>query len=163
MVAEQISERICEQIADVHGPQVVERTIGVAKISESRSRLWSASLTFQFRRSWRNWYRRLNVPQVQFYDKVDDMTVVMRRLVPMVQPVQKTMEVLPLQFIDKVVDIPVAALRQIHMNRDVQKTMEIHQLQFLDKASDAPAVLVVSAGRGGEFRSHSCRSLRKSL
>ena len=56
------------------------------------------------------------------------MTVVMQRLVPTVQPVQKTMEVSPLQFIDKVVDIPVAALRQIHMNRNVRKTMETHQV-----------------------------------
>ena len=63
----------------------------------------------------------MEVPQVQFLDKVVDMTVVMQRLVPMVQPVQKTMEVSPLQFIDKVVDIPV------------QKTLEILQLQFTEK------------------------------
>ena len=30
---EQTFEKICEQIVDVHGPQVVERTIGVPKIS----------------------------------------------------------------------------------------------------------------------------------
>ena len=80
-------------------------------------------------------------------DNVVDMTVVMQRLVPMVQPVQKTMELSPLQFIDKVVDVPVAALRQIHMNQNVQKIIEIPQLQFTDKVVDVPVVLVVQFPR----------------
>ena len=33
VLQEQISERMCEQIMDVCGPQVVEQTIGVPKIS----------------------------------------------------------------------------------------------------------------------------------
>ena len=33
--SEQISERICEQIADVHVPQVVEQIIEVPKMAEA--------------------------------------------------------------------------------------------------------------------------------
>ena len=63
---DRIQERTVERIADIPVPQVVEELV----------------------------QKTVEVPQVQFLDKVVDMTVVMQRLVPMVQPVQKTMEVL---------------------------------------------------------------------
>ena len=62
---DRIQERTVERIADIPVPQVVEELV----------------------------QKTVEVPQVQFLDKVVDMTVVMQRLVPMVQPVQKTMEV----------------------------------------------------------------------
>ena len=83
----------------------------------------------------------------------------------LLQIVEKTFEIPELQFSDKV-DIPVVTQRQIRMNPDVQKTMEIPQLQHADKVVDVPVVLVVlrwCRSWRRQFRSHSCRSLRKSL
>ena len=61
--------------------------------------------------------KTVEIPQVQFLNKVVDIPVVVQRQVPMVQKVQKTLEVPQLQFIDKVVDIPVVAQREIPMKR----------------------------------------------
>ena len=61
--------------------------------------------------------KTVEIPQVQFLDKVVDIPVVVQRQVPMVQKVQKTLEVPQLQIIDKVVDIPVVAQREIPMKQ----------------------------------------------
>ena len=69
---ERILERTAEQIADAHVPQVVKRMIEVPKMAEQildvpvpemveqeiaedriQQRMWSRSLTVQFRRTWR--------------------------------------------------------------------------------------------------------------
>ena len=63
-----------------------------------------------------------------------------------INPVTKHVEVPPLQFTDKVSDIPVVAQRQIPMDQTVQKTnTEIPQLQCVDEVIDVPVVLVVQA------------------
>ena len=63
--------------------------------------------------------------------------------VPMIQTVQKTVDVPQLQFLNKVDDTPVALQRQIPMVQAVQKTMKISQLQCVDKVVDDPVEHVV--------------------
>ena len=90
---EQIPGKICEQIVDVHVPQVLE----VPKTS-SRDRISRGTVEqipdvpVQ---------KTVEVSQVQFLGKAVDMPVGMQRQVPMAQTVRKTMEVPPLQFTDK--------------------------------------------------------------
>ena len=49
-------------------------------------------------------YEDVEVPQIQFIDRVVDFSVVLQRRVPAVQTVQKTGEIPQLQFLDKVDD-----------------------------------------------------------
>merc|ERR1712061_899379 len=48
----------------------------------------------------------VEVPQVQYIDRIVDVPVVKQRQVPSVQKVQKTVEVPQIQTIEKVVEIP---------------------------------------------------------
>jgi len=61
------------------------------------------------------------VPEVQVIEKVVPVPVTKNRQVPMVQTVQRTVEVPEVQYIDKVVDIPVERQRQVPMVQTVQK------------------------------------------
>ena len=121
--------------------------------------------------------KHVEVPQVQFLTKVDDMPVVVQRQVSTDQTVRKTVEVPPLPFINKVVDNPVVAQRQISMVQTIQKTTEIPQLQCVDQVVDVPAevavqvvaetaeIAVTSATRSWrrQLRTHSFRLLRNPL
>ena len=56
--------------------------------------------------------KTVDVPQVQYIDKIADAPVVMRGQVPTIQTVQKTVEVPQVQFIDRVVEVPVVTQRR---------------------------------------------------
>merc|ERR1711916_74501 len=71
--------------------------------------------------------KTVEVPQLQFIDKVVDIPVEAQRQIPMVQTVQKTIEIPQLQYIDKVVDVPVVQVVQVPQVQVVEKTVEIPQ------------------------------------
>merc|ERR1712209_380195 len=50
--------------------------------------------------------KTVEVPQLQFIDKVVDIPVVAQRQIPMVQTVEKTVEIPQLQIVEKIVEIP---------------------------------------------------------
>ena len=85
--------------------------------------------------------KRIEVPQ--FLNDVVDTPVGMQRHVPLIQTLQKTMEVPPLQFIDEVIGILVVTQRQICVNHKVHKTIEDLQLQHTDGVVNVPVVFVV--------------------
>ena len=80
--------------------------------------------------------KTVDVSQAQFLGKAVYTPVGMQRQVPVIQTVQKNMEVSPLQFIDKVVDIS-----------NVHENLENPQLQHTDQVVDVPVVLVVQFPR----------------
>ena len=57
-------------------------------------------------------HENVEVPQIQFIDRVVDFSVVLQRRVPTVQTVQKTGEIPPVVFLDKV-ETPVVVQRQV--------------------------------------------------
>ena len=67
-------------------------------------------------------------PQVQFPNKVDKMPVGVQRQIPMVQTVQKAMEIPLLQCIDEANDGTVVQVPRVQV---VEKTVEGPQLQVL--------------------------------
>ena len=67
--------------------------------------------------------------------KVDEMPIPVQRQTPMVQTVQKTLEISQLQCIDKVVDDPVVQVPQIQV---VEKTVEGQQLQIVGQFVETP-------------------------
>merc|ERR1712135_84199 len=73
----------------------------------------------------------MGVPQLQFIDKVVDIPVVAQRQIPMVQTVQKTIEIPQLQYVDKVVDVPVVQVVQVPQVQIVEKTVEIPEIQMV--------------------------------
>ena len=100
--------------------------------------------------------KHVEVPLVQFLNKVDEIHVVAQRQILMVQTVQKTMEIPQLQCVNKVVDNP--DVPQVHVVKKtvedpqfeiVQKTVEnsenVPQFLVADKVVDVPVVLVVQA------------------
>ena len=100
--------------------------------------------------------KHVEVPLVQFFNKVDEIPVVAQRQILMVQTVQKTMEIPQLQCDNKMVDNP--EVPQVHVVKKtvedpqfeiVQKTVEnpenFPQLLVADKVVDVPVVLVVQA------------------
>ena len=60
--------------------------------------------------------------------------------VPMIQTVQKTMDVPQLQFLNKVDDTPVALQRQTSM---VQNMQEVPQMQVVEKTAEGPQLQIV--------------------
>ena len=91
--------------------------------------------------------KHVEVPQVQFPNKVDEMPVAVQRQIPMVQTVQKTMEIPQLQCIDKVVDDPVVQVPQIQV---VEKKVGIPQLQIVEKTAETPQTQTVQGTRTSE-------------
>ena len=81
----------------------------------------------------------MKVPPVQYINKLIDVPVVMRKLDPISQTVQKTTEV-P-QCIDKADDMSGLMQRQIPLIQRVQKTVEVPRVQFIDRVVDDPAVM----------------------
>merc|ERR1711881_625512 len=84
--------------------------------------------------------KHVDVPQVQYVDKVVPVPVQKQRQVPMIQTVQKTVQVPQVQYIDKIVDVPVVKQRQVPMIQKVQRTEEVPQVQYVDRVVDVPVV-----------------------
>ena len=59
------------------------------------------------------------VPRAQLLDRVDDVPVSRQRQTPMIQRVQKTVEVLQIQFIDKFVDAPESVQADLEIELEV--------------------------------------------
>jgi len=78
--------------------------------------------------------------QIQYIDKIVAVPVQKNVEVPVIQKIQKIVEVLQIQYIDKVVDVPVQKNVEIPAIQKVQKTVEVPQVQYTDKIVDVPAV-----------------------
>ena len=79
--------------------------------------------------------KRVEIPQVQFPNKVDEMPVGVQRQIPMVQIVQKTMEIPQLQCVDEAIDDPAV---QVPRAQVVEKTVEGPQLQIVEQIVETP-------------------------
>ena len=74
-------------------------------------------------------------------EEVVNVPVVLQRQKPVIQKVQKTVEVSQVQYVDKIVDVPVLAQRQVPVIQTVQKTVEVQRVQLLDRVVDVSVVL----------------------
>ena len=75
----------------------------------------------------------VEVPQLQFIDKVIDISVVEQRAIHMDRTAQKTTEIRQLPPIEQVVDVPVVLVVQVPQVQVVEETVEIPQLQVVEK------------------------------
>ena len=85
--------------------------------------------------------------QLQVSNKVDEMPVAVQRQVPMVQIVQKTMEIPQPECIVMVVDDPVVQVPQI---RVMEKTVEGQQLQIIGQFVETPETQMIQSARTSE-------------
>ena len=85
--------------------------------------------------------KHVEVPQAQFPNKVNEMPVGVQRQIPMVQTVQKTMEISQLQCIDEAIDDPVVQVPRVQV---VEKTVGIPQLQIVEKTAEALQTQTIS-------------------
>merc|ERR1712196_350581 len=69
---------------------------------------------------------------------VVDVPVTKQRGVPMVQTVQRPVEVPQIQYVDEVVEVPVTKQRQVPMVQTVQRPVEVPQVQIIDEVVDVP-------------------------
>ena len=167
---EQIREKICEQIADVHVPQVVEQIVEMPKMAEQIldvlvpemvEQLMKLSKTVSMGRIQERTAEQtvdILVPQdveepAEFFkasslDRVQQSSVEQTVETPDITTLaEKIIEMPVTQFTDKVVDIPFLAQRQISMVQTVQKSVEIPQLQHCDEVIDVHVVSVVQVPR----------------
>merc|ERR1712084_55842 len=84
--------------------------------------------------------KTVEVPQVQYIDRVVDVPVVKQRHVPSVQKVQKTVEVPQVQYIDRVVDVPVVKQRHVPAIQKVQKPVTVPVIETVEKIVDVPVI-----------------------
>ena len=91
--------------------------------------------------------KHVEVPLVQFLNKVDDMPVAVQRQIPMVQTVEETKETPQLQVIDKVVDDPVVQVPKVQV---LEKTAEIPQLQNVEKIGEIPQTRTIQGTQAPE-------------
>ena len=99
-------------------------------------------------------FENVEVPQIQFMDRVVDFSTVLQRRVPTVQTVQKTDEIPQLQFLDKVYDTRCCITTGARVTE--QKTVDVPQLHCTDKVVDDLAVAVAVPCQRG--RCFSCSS-----
>ena len=87
--------------------------------------------------------KHVEIPELQFLDKVEEIPVVAQRQIPIVvQTVQKTIEIPQLQCIDDVIDVPVVLVTQVPQVQVVTRTVEISQLDVVECVKVHPAGLV---------------------
>ena len=91
--------------------------------------------------------KHVEVPLVQFLNKVDDMPVAVQRQIPMVQTVEETKETPQLQVIDKVVDDPVVQVPKVQV---LEKTAEIPQLLNVEKIGEIPQTRTIQGTQAPE-------------
>merc|ERR1712083_283732 len=84
--------------------------------------------------------RTVEVPQIQYIDRVVDVPVVKQRQVPSIQKVQRTVEVPQVQYIDRVVDVPVMKQRHVPSIQKVQKPVMVPVIQTVEKIVDVPVI-----------------------
>ena len=123
---DRIQERIVEQTIlaiSLAGTIVVVLVIQKPKIIEETVQRMKHTIQEKINQA----TKHIKIPQVQFWDEVDDMLVFVQRQVSTAQTVQKAMEVPLSQFTDKFVDKPVVAQRQISTVQIFQTNIEIPQ------------------------------------
>ncbi|CAJ1336546.1 unnamed protein product, partial [Effrenium voratum] len=79
-------------------------------------------------------------PQVEFVDKVVPIPVQKPVHVPMVQTVQKTVEVPQIEYIDNHVHIPVQKHRHVPVHIPIEKPVEVTVIETTEKIVDVPVV-----------------------
>ena len=81
----------------------------------------------------------VEIPLLQFTDKVVDNPVVAQRQISMVLVVQKSTEISQLQYCDEAINVTVVQVVRVPQSQVVAETAQ----QITDKVTDVPAVLVV--------------------
>ena len=94
--------------------------------------------------------KAMEVPQVQFPNKVDEMPVGMQRQIPMVPTVQKTMETPQSQCIGEMVDVPAEVAVQAPHAHAVEKTVEGPQLQIVKETAKIPETQMIQGTQTSE-------------
>ena len=91
--------------------------------------------------------KHVEVPKMQFLNKVDEVPVGVQRQIPMVQAVQKTMEIPQLQCVDEAIDGTVVQVPRVQV---VEKTVGIPQLQIVEKTAEAPQTQTIQSTQTSE-------------
>ena len=91
--------------------------------------------------------KHVEVPQVQFLNKVDEMLVGVQRQIPMVQTAQKTMEIPQLQCIGEAIDDPVVQVSRVQV---IERTVGIPQLQIVEKTAEDPQTQTIQGTQTSE-------------
>ena len=91
--------------------------------------------------------KHVEVPRVQFPNKVDEMPVGVQRQIPMVQVVQKTMEIPQLQCVDEAIDGTVVQVPRVQV---VEKTVEGPQLQIVEQIVETPETQTIQSTQTSE-------------
>ena len=154
-----------EQIPDILVPEMVDTVGGSAgdrfPMTESSSGLWSRSLTLQFRRLWRNWWRSLRVfsqdrIQQRFLEQINETPAVSLAEKIVERPVRRKKRRNSVNTHAQHVVNTVEVERPKIIKQTVQKTIiqeKINQVtkhvvvphsQFNDKVVDIPVVRQIS-------------------
>ena len=75
--------------------------------------------------------KHVEIPLLQFMNKVVDIPVVAQRQISAVQTVQKSLEISQLPITDEVIDVPVVLVVQAPLVQVMAKTVQIPQLPFV--------------------------------
>ena len=107
--------------------------------------------------------KHVEIPELQFLDKVEEIPVVAQRQIPIVvQTVEKTIEIPQLQCIDEGIDVPIVLVVPVPQVQVSEKTVEISQLQTAEKIVD---IFDANGNRvANELRRRDCvmREMRKN-
>ena len=120
---------------EVEKPKIIDETVQKPTIQEKINQVT----------------KHVEVPLLQFLDKVEEIPVVAERQIPIVvQTIQKTTDIPQLQCIDKVIDVPVVSVAQAPHVQIVEKTAEIPLLQIVKKTVETPEVQTVRCTQTSE-------------
>ena len=102
--------------------------------------------------------KHVEIPELQFTDKVVDNPVVAQRQISM-ETVQKSIETPQLQITDEMIDVPVVLVVQAPLVQVMAKTVRIPQLPFVEKIAVIPDIRTVPGPQTSESLSVDSRGL----
>ena len=127
---------------EVEKPKIIDETVQKPTIQEKINQVT----------------KHVEVPLVQFLDKVEEIPVVAQRQIPIVvQTIQKTTDIPQLQCIDEAIDDLVVQVPQVQVS---EKTVEISQLQTAEKIVDTRETQMIQGIQTSESLVHLTGSMK---
>jgi len=123
-----------DEVAKVEKPKVTLKTVQRKRPSPPRRTPTAASSPEKTSR------QTVDVPQIQWVDKVIDVPVIKQVEVPCIKKVQKHVEVPQIKWVDQKMDVPRIKKVPVPSVQTVQTKKEVLQVEWIDKIIDVPVV-----------------------
>eukprot|EP00435_Cladocopium_sp_Y103_P049502 s1614_g14.t4 len=126
------------QKIEVVKPQIIQRTVRRKKPIIQENITEVPQITIEHVPVEKVVKKPVDVPQIQYVDKIVDVPVQKQRHVPVIQKVPKIVEVPTLEYVDHVVHVPITQHRHVPVVQTVKKHVEVPVVKYEDEILHVP-------------------------